>query len=120
MPDFSIGVDLGGTNLRIAAVSTDGQLLEKVTVPTRIDLGADHVVDNMCGAIRSLSDRYRSGGSFLGAGIGVAGIIDLEAGIVRKSANLPGWENYHVRDRNRTASRCSYFSRKRCQGRCSG
>ena len=40
MPDYSIGVDLGGTNLRIAAVSTDGQLLEKVTVATRIDRGA--------------------------------------------------------------------------------
>lgn len=98
MPDYSIGVDLGGTNLRIAAVSTDGRLLEKVTVSTRIDLGAHHVVDNMCDAIRTLSDRYRNGGKFLGAGIGVAGIIDLEAGIVRKSANLPGWENYHVRD----------------------
>ena len=98
MPDYSIGVDLGGTNLRIAAVTTDGQLLEKVTVATRIDLGAHHVVDNMCDAIRTLSDRYRKGGTFLGAGIGVAGIIDLEAGIVRKSANLPGWENYHVRD----------------------
>jgi len=98
MPDYSIGVDLGGTNLRIAAVSTDGQLLEKVTVATRIDRGADHVIDDMCNAIRSLSDRYRSGGTFLGAGIGVAGIIDLDAGIVRKSANLPGWENYHVRE----------------------
>jgi glucokinase len=98
MPDYSVGVDLGGTNLRIAAVTRDGQLLEKVTVATRIDLGAHHVVDNMCDAIRTLSDRYRKEGAFLGAGIGVAGIIDLEAGIVRKSANLPGWENYHVRD----------------------
>ena len=98
MPDYSIGVDLGGTNLRIAAVSTEGQLLEKVTVATRIDRGADNVIDDMCNAIRTLSDRYRSGGSFLGAGIGVAGIIDLDAGIVRKSANLPGWENYHVRE----------------------
>ncbi len=98
MPDYSIGVDLGGTNLRIAAVSTDGQLLEKVTVATRIDRGADHVIDDMCNAIRTLSDRYRSTGAFLGAGIGVAGIIDLDAGIVRKSANLPGWENYHVRE----------------------
>jgi glucokinase len=98
MPDYSIGVDLGGTNLRIAAVSTDGQLLEKVTVATRIDRGADHVIDDMCNAIRALSDRYRGGGAFLGAGIGVAGIIDLDAGIVRKSANLPGWENYHVRE----------------------
>ena len=98
MPDYSIGVDLGGTNLRIAAVSTDGQLLEKVTVATRIDRGADHVIDDMCNAIRTLSERYRGGGAFLGAGIGVAGIIDLDAGIVRKSANLPGWENYHVRE----------------------
>jgi glucokinase len=98
MPDFCIGVDLGGTNLRIAAVSTDGQLLEKVNVPTRIVMGADQVVNDMCDAILRLSERYRSGGAFLGAGIGVAGIIDLEAGIVRKSANLPGWENYHVRD----------------------
>jgi glucokinase len=98
MPDFSIGVDLGGTNLRIAAVSTDGKLLEKVNVPTRIAMGADQVVNDMCDAIHRLTDRYRSGGKFLGAGIGVAGIIDLDAGIVRKSANLPGWENYHVRD----------------------
>ena len=36
MPDFSIGVDLGGTNLRIAAVTTDGQLLEKVTLGTKL------------------------------------------------------------------------------------
>jgi len=98
MPDFCIGVDLGGTNLRIAAVSTDGQLLEKVNVPTRIAMGPNQVADDMCDAILRLSERYRSGGAFLGAGIGVAGIIDLEAGIVRKSANLPGWENYHVRD----------------------
>jgi glucokinase len=98
MPDFSIGVDLGGTNLRIAAVSSEGQLLEKVNVPTRIAMGAHQVVDDMCEAIHRLTDRYKGEGDFRGAGIGVAGIIDLEAGIVRKSANLPGWENYHVRD----------------------
>lgn len=32
MPDYSIGVDMGGTNLRIAAISTEGQLLEKITL----------------------------------------------------------------------------------------
>jgi len=44
MPDFSIGVDLGGTNLRIAAVSADGELLEKVTLGTKVALGRDHVI----------------------------------------------------------------------------
>jgi glucokinase len=96
MPDFSIGVDLGGTNLRIAAISTEGQMLEKVTVGTNA-LGPDHVVDEMCAAIRRLSDHYRNGGKLLGAGIGIPGIIDLDEGVVRKSANLPGWSGYPVR-----------------------
>lgn len=97
MPDFSIGVDLGGTNLRIAAVTTDGRLLEKVTLGT-VATSPHDVIDDMCEAIHRLSGQYRSSGKLMGAGIGVPGIIDLEAGVVRKSANLAGWEDYPVRD----------------------
>lgn len=97
MPDFSIGVDLGGTNLRIAAITTDGQLLEKVTLSTKVDLSPDHVVGEMCDAIQRLSDQYRRGGAVPEAGIGIPGIIDLEAGVVRRSANLPNWSGYPVR-----------------------
>jgi glucokinase len=96
MPDFSIGVDLGGTNLRIAAITTGGQLLEKITLGVKVALGRDHVIDEMCDAIRRLSDQYRSSGSFVGAGIGVPGIVDMETGTIRKSANLPGWSDYPV------------------------
>lgn len=98
MPDFSIGVDLGGTNLRIAAVSTDGQLLEKITLGVKVALGRDHVIGEMCDAIHRLTDQYRGSGRFVGAGIGVPGIIDMETGMMRKSANLPGWSDYPVRD----------------------
>jgi glucokinase len=98
MPDFSIGVDLGGTNLRIAAVSTDGQLLEKVTLSTKGALGPAHVIGEMCDAILRLNEQYRGGGRFLGAGVGFPGIIDMETGMLRKSANLPGWSDYPVRD----------------------
>jgi glucokinase len=97
MPDFSIGVDLGGTNLRIAAVSSQGQLLEKVTLGTKVALGRDHVLNEMCEAIQRLSGTYKETGKFLGAGIGVPGIIDMQTGMLRKSANLPGWEEYPVR-----------------------
>ena len=68
MPDFSIGVDLGGTNLRIAAVSGDGQLLEKVTLGTKVALGRDHVINEMCDAIQRLSTQYKGAGKLLGAG----------------------------------------------------
>jgi glucokinase len=98
MPDFSIGVDLGGTNLRIAAISTEGQLLEKITLGVKVALGRDHVIGEMCDAIKRLSDQYRGSGRFVGAGIGVPGIIDMETGMMMKSANLPGWSDYPVRD----------------------
>jgi len=97
MPDFSIGVDLGGTNLRIAAVSCEGDLLEKITLPTKLALGRDHVIDEMCDAIQHLSVKCKGSGDFLGVGIGVPGLMDVQTGVVRKAANLPGWENYPVR-----------------------
>jgi len=96
MPDFAIAVDLGGTNLRIAAISTDGRMLEKIGLSTSAS-GPHQVIDEMCDAIQRLTNQHRSSGSLIGAGIGIPGIIDLDAGVVRTSANLPGWENYPVR-----------------------
>ncbi|HTS05817.1 MAG TPA: ROK family protein [Candidatus Eisenbacteria bacterium] len=98
MPDYTIGVDMGGTNLRVAAITTDGQLLEKITLGVKVAMGRDYVIGEMCDAIHSLTDKYRSTGTFVGAGIGVPGIIDVPAGIMRKSANLPGWTDYPVRE----------------------
>jgi glucokinase len=98
MPDFSIGVDLGGTNLRIAAVSSQGELLEKVTLGSKAAPTRDEVIDQMCDAIQRLSRKYEETGHLLGAGIGIPGIIDIKTGMLRKSANLPGWEDYPVRD----------------------
>jgi glucokinase len=97
MPDFSIGVDLGGTNLRIAAVSREGQFLERVNLEAKVGRGPNQVINEMCDAILRLTGQYQDAGKFLGAGIGIPGIIDIEAGMVRKSANLPGWEDYPVR-----------------------
>jgi glucokinase len=91
MPNFSIGVDLGGTNLRIAAVNQQGSLMEKVTLGTRVGLGQDHVIHKMCDAIQQLAVKYRDGAALQGIGIGVPGIIDMKTGMLRESPNLPGW-----------------------------
>ena len=97
MSNFAIGVDLGGTNLRIAAADEQGQLMEKVTLGTKTALGRDHVIKEMCEAIRHASDKFKSSGDLLGVGIGVPGIIDMETGMMRESPNLPGWSDYPVR-----------------------
>ncbi|MGZ4815430.1 MAG: ROK family protein [Terriglobales bacterium] len=95
---FAIGVDLGGTNLRIAAVDTDGNLLEKITLGTQVSKGREFVVTEMCDAIKSLESRYASRGRLCGVGIGIPGIIDKRTGMLRESPNLPGWHDYPVRD----------------------
>jgi glucokinase len=95
---FAVGVDLGGTNLRIAAVDVDGNLLEKITLGTQVSKGRDFVVTEMCEAIQSLIDRYGRKGTLCGVGLGIPGIIDKRTGMLRESPNLPGWHDYPVRD----------------------
>ena len=97
MTAFAIGVDLGGTNLRIAAVDESGRLLEKMTLGTEVTKGRDHVIDEMTAAIREVTRKFSSD-KLLGIGIGVPGIIDMETGMLRESPNLPGWHDYPVRD----------------------
>ena len=97
MNKFSIGVDLGGTNLRIAAVDEQGTLVEKVTLGTKVSLGRDHVIDDMCDAIQRMSEKYKDTAPLMGIGIGVPGIIDMQTGLVRESPNLPDWVDYPVR-----------------------
>ncbi len=98
MSNFSIGVDLGGTNLRIAAVDEHGQLLEKITLGTKVVRGKDHVIHEMTGAIQQLAAKHENAGALQGMGVGVPGIIDIKTGMLRESPNLPGWANSNVRE----------------------
>ena len=96
MLSYAIGVDLGGTNLRIAAVDESGKLLEKLSSGTDLARGRDFVIDEMTQAIRQLLDNFRGRGESRGVGIGVPGIIDMDTGMLRESPNLPGWSEFPV------------------------
>jgi len=99
MNTFAIGVDLGGTNMRIAAVDENGKIIEKITTGTEVSRGRDSVIFGMCTAIQDMEAKFRSStGHLCGIGIGVPGIIEMQSGMVRQSPNLPGWEDYTVRE----------------------
>ena len=52
----------------------------------------------MCSAIQEIVAKLRGTGVLAGIGIGVPGIIEMQTGMLRESPNLPGWDNYPVRD----------------------
>lgn len=94
---FSIGVDLGGTNLRAAAVSRTGKLLAKIAGAAPLSHGRAAVLADMVDSIRKL--RAQCGEHDLtGVGIGIPGFILLEKGIIVGSNNLPEFEGVPVRD----------------------
>lgn len=96
-PEFSIGVDLGGTNLRAAAVSRDGKMLDSVSLGTAYAGGREAILGDMVDAIATLRERWGTA-NLAGIGVAVPGFILLEEGVIRNSNNLASLENFPIRD----------------------
>jgi len=96
---FVIGVDLGGTNIVVGAVSVDGTVQLPVrSEPTRAEQGSEAVTDRMCRMIDTViaEARVATGAgrdAFVGVGVGAPGPLDREAGIVVVAPNLR-WYDY--------------------------
>ena len=97
MAEYSIGVDLGGTNLRAAAVDRSGMILDRVSGSTQLSAGRDAVISDIVASILRLrADRPSE--QLAGIGIGVPGFIIMEKGIISMSPNLHFFENFPIRD----------------------
>ncbi len=96
MTEFSIGVDLGGTNLRAASVDRNGNLLNRHSGTTNLQGGRDAMIDDIVNFIRTMRDKHT--GRFAGVGIGVPGFIELDRGFIVGSNNLVALENFPLRD----------------------
>ncbi len=97
MSAYAIGVDLGGTNLRVAAIDATGKILAKVSEPAVFDAGAEEVASEIARVVAKVRTEVGSK-DLRGVGIGVPGYIDFESGVIIGSANLPGFEGFPVRD----------------------
>jgi glucokinase len=101
---YIIGVDLGGTNIVVGALSADGaQQFGMHSIPTRADLGADAVVERMVQlvervAAETLAATGATRSQILGVGIGSPGPLSRATGVVIFTPNL-GWSNFPLRDR---------------------
>ncbi len=91
MNKYSIGVDIGGTNITVALVTEKGKIIRKIRFPTRVEEGKTKIIKRIVKALDEVMKGLRSN-SIEGIGIGAAGDIDQDRGIVRFSPNL-FWKN---------------------------
>ena len=90
-----IGIDLGGTNIKGALVSEQGEILREHAVETRVDLGPEAIAARTGQVIAQLCEGTDES-AIGGVGVGCPGTVDDEAGIVRYAANLR-FENFDLR-----------------------
>jgi len=90
------GVDIGGTNIKVALVDpTSGRLVERQSFKTMAERGPEAVVQDLSACVRDLSRQAGARGfRIAGIGVGCAGIIDSRKGLVLTSPNLPGWVRF--------------------------
>ncbi len=89
-----IGIDLGGTAIKLGRFSTDGHLLEMQQVQTPQPATPGAVCIALVEAITALDPDRRA----LIVGIGLPGPMDVGARVARVCINLPGWEDIPLAD----------------------
>jgi glucokinase len=87
-----IGIDLGGTNVRVAKVTLEGKIIQEFKSPCYAQEGPEKVTSNIIELLGKIDDIK----SCSGIGIGVAGPVDTVTKQLKMSTNLPGLAFYPI------------------------
>lgn len=85
-----LGIDLGGTNVRVAKIAEDGSIVAQVKGPSYGQEGPEKVMGNLKELVRQIPNWEEC----LGIGVGVPGPVDTKNGTMVLSTNLPGFAGY--------------------------
>ncbi len=94
----AIGVDVGGSFIKVGLVGSDGRLLHKLIRPIEKEKGFQHflsLLENM--VLQLLHETKQSSRQIKGLGIGLPAFLDREKGLIHQAINL-GWQNIDVKE----------------------
>ncbi|MCR5792043.1 MAG: ROK family protein [Lachnospiraceae bacterium] len=93
---YKIGIDLGGTGIKVGVVDREYNILGKHAVPTVVEKGAKGIIADMAGAVKHvLSELGIQEEECVGIGIGSPGMVDSTNGVVVFAGNLD-WEHENI------------------------
>lgn len=96
---WTVGVDFGGTNIKVGVVTSRGAVAAKVVLPTREHATPSRFVEGLACAIEQLAATLQLRRVGLqGLGVGAPGLIDGQRGIIHRLVNVPGgWPRVPLR-----------------------
>lgn len=91
----AIGIDIGGTNIKVAIVTEEWTILNTIIEPTPTEREGtfESIKNKLIEIVKGICND-----DVIGIGFGIAGIIDREKGIVISSPNIPLINGFRVKD----------------------
>ncbi|MBI4680247.1 MAG: ROK family protein [Nitrospirae bacterium] len=91
----AIGIDIGGTNIKIILIQESGDIITNITESTPDGHGgsSEKIKDMLVKALKNILND-----NVIGIGFGVAGIIDRKNGIVVESPNIPSINGFRIKE----------------------
>ena len=98
-PPFFLGVDIGGTNIKVGLLDDAGKTVGFEQIPTRESLGPEQAVVRCAETCRDLAASANLElNDICRAGLGAPGPMCLQRGLFLDPVNLPNWHNFKIRE----------------------
>ncbi len=98
MANIFIGIDLGGTNIKVGCFDSDLKLLAKISTSTEVEKDAETIIENIAKASEQcVAKSGFSMNNVLAAGLGCPGPARYKEGIIEAATNFPTFRNIPIR-----------------------
>ncbi|MBP3951235.1 ROK family glucokinase [Bacillus suaedae] len=98
MEKWFVGVDIGGTTIKMAFVTGEGEIISKWEIPTNTANGGTEIPEDIAEAIRQKSAELGESVDHLQAiGVGAPGFINMDTGFIYQAVNI-GWKDFALKD----------------------
>jgi len=93
-----LGIDVGGTSIKGAAIRDNGEVLDRFSV----DMDRDATPEVTFGGLAELANKFIKEHKYdepiSGIGLGIPGLINKKTGEVASSPNMPKWINFNIKN----------------------
>ncbi|NFO48478.1 ROK family protein [Clostridium botulinum] len=91
---YYIGIDIGGTNLRVAILDEECNLVDKLKISNEVEKGPEYNLDKL---ILEIKERW-SDKEIISVGVGCPGPLDIRSGTILVTPNLRTWEYFKLKE----------------------
>ncbi|GGH79742.1 glucokinase [Pullulanibacillus pueri] len=96
---WTVGVDLGGTSIKMAFINDEGRIIDKWEIPTDLSEKGRFITRDIAKSIEEkLEQKGETKDKLVGLGMGAPGFINFENGSIFEAVNI-GWKNYPLQEK---------------------